>query len=99
MSFSLRPIILLCSSLYIFHPALIAQSPSPPELVRIPYTSHNQNEQKNFFLYLPAGYHTQTADHQWPVLLFLHGNGERGNGREDLDWVLREGPLYEAWIQ
>ncbi|MBK9983015.1 MAG: alpha/beta hydrolase [Saprospiraceae bacterium] len=32
-------------------------------------------------------------------MMFLHGNGERGNGREDLDWVMVHGPLYEAWIQ
>lgn len=32
-------------------------------------------------------------------MLFLHGNGERGDAREDLDWVLVHGPLYEAWIQ
>ena len=32
-------------------------------------------------------------------MLFLHGDGERGDGREDLDWVTVHGPLYEAWIQ
>jgi predicted peptidase len=31
--------------------------------------------------------------------MFLHGNGERGNGRDELDWVTVHGPLYEAWIQ
>jgi len=29
----------------------------------------------------------------------LHGNGERGNGKEDLDFVLFHGPIYEAWVQ
>ncbi|NNJ57947.1 MAG: prolyl oligopeptidase family serine peptidase [Lutibacter sp.] len=32
-------------------------------------------------------------------MLFLHGNGERGNGNDELDYVLIHGPLYEAWIQ
>jgi hypothetical protein len=32
-------------------------------------------------------------------MLFLHGNGERGNGRDELDYVISHGPLYEAWIQ
>jgi predicted peptidase len=32
-------------------------------------------------------------------LLFLHGNGERGNAKSDLDYLLKNGPLYEAWIQ
>jgi pimeloyl-ACP methyl ester carboxylesterase len=31
--------------------------------------------------------------------VFLHGNGERGNGQDELDYVLIHGPLYEAWIQ
>jgi hypothetical protein len=43
--------------------------------------------------------HDSDPDGRWPVMLFLHGNGERGNGKEDLDWVLTHGPLYEAWIQ
>ncbi len=32
-------------------------------------------------------------------MLFLHGNGERGDGGDDLDYLLRNGPLFEAWIQ
>ena len=31
--------------------------------------------------------------------MFLHGNGERGDAKADLDYVLTNGPLYEAWIQ
>jgi predicted peptidase len=31
--------------------------------------------------------------------MFLHGNGERGNGQGELGYVLKHGPLYEAWIQ
>jgi len=77
---------------------LFSQKWSPPELRRIPFTSHHNQEQKNFYLYLPEGF-DGNPDKKWPVILFLHGNGERGNSREDLDWILREGPLYEVWIQ
>jgi hypothetical protein len=27
------------------------------------------------------------------------GNGERGDGKADLDYVLTHGPLFEAWVQ
>ena len=33
------------------------------------------------------------------AVLFLHGGGERGDGREELNYVLWHGPLREAWIQ
>lgn len=32
-------------------------------------------------------------------MMFLHGNGERGNGTTELDFIMVHGPLYEAWIQ
>jgi hypothetical protein len=35
----------------------------------------------------------------WPVILFLHGGGERGDGKGDLDYGMRDGPLNEAWIR
>jgi len=71
--------------------------PTDPELLRIPYTSTLDQEQHHFFLYLPAGYKDRQND--WPVILFLHGDGERGNGNNELDYVMIHGPLYEAWIQ
>ena len=42
--------------------------------------------QKNYLLYLPKGY---PGESPWPLLLFLHGSGERGN---DIDRVKRHGP-------
>jgi poly(3-hydroxybutyrate) depolymerase len=39
-----------------------------------------------FFLYLPANYSSKQS---WPLLLFLHGSGQRGN---DLEWLKRSGP-------
>jgi predicted peptidase len=72
--------------------------PSSEKLLRKPYTSYVDQSQREYFVYLPRGYSSQ-PDKQWPVMLFLHGNGERGNGRDELDYVITHGPLYEAWIR
>lgn len=72
-------------------------SVSPAELTRVSHTSAATHAERDYFLYLPAGY--ASSDERWPVLLFLHGNGERGDGKADLDYLLKNGPLYEAWIQ
>ncbi|MEX0844664.1 MAG: prolyl oligopeptidase family serine peptidase [Balneolaceae bacterium] len=66
-------------------------------LERISYISQIEGVEREYFLYLPNGY--DMSDKDWPVLLFLHGNGERGNGRDELDFVLMHGPLMEAWAQ
>lgn len=54
--------------------------------------------ERDTFLYLPNGYDPASA-RLWPVLMFLHGNGERGDAKGELDYLLTNGPLYEAWIQ
>jgi len=75
--------------------------PSPSstaELLRESYQSSVDQSQREYFVYLPKGYHAK-PDKKWPVMLFLHGNGERGNGQDELDFVLMQGPLYEAWVQ
>jgi predicted peptidase len=41
----------------------------------------------NYLVYLPKGY--EDDDKEWPMLLFLHGSGERGN---DLNYLKRLGP-------
>jgi len=41
-----------------------------------------------FWLYLPADYST-TGENSWPLLLFLHGSGEKG---DDLELVKKHGP-------
>jgi predicted peptidase len=68
------------------------------QLLRISYISNVDNIERDFFLYLPNGY-SENPHKRWPVMLFLHGNGERGNGKDELDYVLIHGPLYEAWVQ
>lgn len=75
-------------------------SNSPAQLQRVPILSTVDQKERDFYLYLPKGYEQAVSQgKKLPVLLFLHGNGERGNGKEDLDWVTIYGPLYEAWIQ
>jgi predicted peptidase len=69
---------------------------SAPELRRISYRSTRTGKDRDYFVYLPPGHVTQKS---WPVMLFLHGNGERGDGKRELDYVLAHGPLYEAWVQ
>lgn len=69
-----------------------------PQLLRESYQSTVDQNQREYFVYLPSGYDVN-SDKKWPVMLFLHGNGERGNGHDELDFVLMQGPLYEAWVQ
>ena len=71
---------------------------SPEELLREAYQSSVDSSAREYFVYLPKGYHTQ-PEKNWPVMLFLHGNGERGNGQDELDFVMMQGPLHEAWVQ
>ena len=42
-----------------------------------------------FLIYLPKGYTSQETTKKWPLLLFLHGAGERG---DDLSLVKKHGP-------
>jgi predicted peptidase len=67
-----------------------------PQLLREAYFSNVTTKERGYFVYLPNGF---AARERWPVILFLHGNGERGDGLKDLDFVMVHGPLYEAWIQ
>ena len=71
---------------------------SPAELTRVSYVSEATGEERDYFVYLPQGYRSE-SEKKWPVMLFLHGNGERGDAKEELDFVLVHGPLYEAWFQ
>jgi predicted peptidase len=76
-------------------PAL-ARAPSGAQLRRVSYLSARTGEPRDYFVYLPPG-HAQRKG--WPVMLFLHGDGERGDARGELDYVLIHGPLFEAWCQ
>ncbi len=78
-------------------PAL-AEKGSTDQLLKLSYFSSATQTNREYFVYLPVGYNSENKK-LWPVMLFLHGHGQRGNGQEDLDYVLTHGPLMEAWIQ
>lgn len=69
-----------------------------PQLLRESYISEIEGEERDYFVYLPKGYES-SSDKNWPVLMFLHGNGERGNGKDELGFSMVHGPLMEAWAQ
>src|SRR5512140_2924602 len=53
--------------------------PSEPQLLRKSYQSTATQKERQYLLYLPPGYETD-KEKVWPVILFLHGSGERGDG-------------------
>ncbi len=94
---------LTTSCLYIFGLIILLNTAcekpdSPEQLIRESYISEIEGEERDYFVYLPKGYES-APDKNWPVLMFLHGNGERGNGKDELDFSMVHGPLMEAWVQ
>jgi len=79
-------------------PSPAAPAVSAAQLLRVSRMSSATHAERDYFLYLPAGYESSPGK-RWPVILFLHGNGERGDAKGELDFLLKNGPLYEAWIQ
>ena len=72
--------------------------PTPDQLLRKAYQSEATGQEREYYVYLPDGYDPNRSE-AYPVIFFLHGNGERGNGKEDLDYVLVHGPMFEAWFR
>lgn len=74
-------------------PAMTAPAQSTP-----PYSpqklewSVTRQHQLRYLLYLPPGYDADTAK-RWPLMLFLHGAGERGT---NVQVVAVHGPLLKA---
>ncbi|WP_341937774.1 carboxylesterase family protein [Marinimicrobium sp. C2-29] len=93
MVFSLWLVLAGCA-----HQSMHHDDRSTPSLERLAYESQLDGREREFFVYLPPGY-ADEPERDWPVMLFLHGNGERGNGRDELGFVLSHGPIYEAWVQ
>lgn len=60
----------------------VNQSPQSLNLV-------NSNEKLHYWLFLPEGYEPKGNDTKWPLMIFLHGHGERGS---DLAKVKQWGP-------
>lgn len=54
-------------------------------------TIHSQPLHLGYWRYLPPRYRDNPAE-RWPLMIFLHGFGERGDGEADLQRVLLHGP-------
>ncbi|HVS98607.1 MAG TPA: T9SS type A sorting domain-containing protein [Puia sp.] len=65
---------------------LAALAPAQVHTPRNISTGPNSN---GFYEYLPAGY--SSGNNTYPLIVFLHGSGEVGNGGSDLPLVLRHG--------
>jgi predicted peptidase len=62
-----------------------------PQLFTRTFRSALTGTERAYWLYLPRGYREDGP--AWPVILFLHGGGERG---EDPQKVLKNGPIREV---
>ena len=65
-----------------------SKSQAPPQIGQ---HAHAQNGQLNYLLFLPQDYGKEKAE-KWPLILFLHGIGERGDSLNDLDRLKVLGP-------
>lgn len=78
-------VVAFCFILFIDRPC-DAQSEERQAAKRLALTNGEHNEMQ-YLLYLPPDYESRAAE--WPLLLFLHGAGERG---DDLELVKVHGP-------
>jgi gliding motility-associated-like protein len=46
---------------------------------------------RGYYEFLPADYETSPPDKKYPCIIFLHGHGERGNGKDQITRVLAQG--------
>lgn len=86
-------LILLCISFFVNCKEFV----STEELNRSSYISSLDNSERMYYVYLPEGYHSHKTK-KWPAILFLHGDGERGDGLDELAYTRIHGPLFEAWV-
>ena len=67
-----------------------AEKPAPGIQVGQTFVSPtDESQQISYLLFLPCGY-CQAPEQGWPLMLFLHGSGERGT--DDLPLVKKHGP-------
>jgi hypothetical protein len=83
MKFFYKLSVTICLLLCILATNAVAQIQSPR------YIAINSNC-NGFYEYLPQGY--ETGNERYPLMVFIHGIGELGNGSTDLPKVLQNGP-------
>jgi len=77
----------VCACLFLFSvPRAYPQTLTPRNIT----TGSNSN---GFYEYLPAGYNP-SGSQTYPLMVFLEGVGEHGNGTTDLTRVLNNGPAH-----
>jgi predicted peptidase len=64
---------------------------SAPKTGQNAYTFGEDEHRLHYLLFLPAAYRGWPWE-KWPLILFLHGSGERGDSPEDLELVKKYGP-------
>lgn len=69
----------------------LAVEPMPGKQVpqSVTVKSGDASRELHYLLFLPKGYDASDKTKQWPLMLFLHGSGERG---ENLELVKMHGP-------
>lgn len=68
--------------------AAMSQSPVPNQAVKAFHFEARQTADLNYLLFLPSGYKS-SGSKKWPLMLFLHGAGERGT---NIALVAKHGP-------
>ncbi len=87
MIVSTRPFFLAVSMFVLSLPA-DADASADQKAHTFTHTIDNTEHSLGYLLYLPKGFEAE-KDRKWPVLLFLHGSGERGS---DVNLVKKHGP-------
>jgi len=67
------------------------RSTSPVKIGQHAYSTGRGRSRVNYLLFLPQDY-GQEPEKQWPLILFLHGRGKRGDSRKELELLKRDGP-------
>lgn len=95
-------LIALCSFMWLFYcsckkeaasTATLEDLPADTGGVHTPFHLGETNSPYGYYLYLPSAY--KSGRHHYPLLVFLHGSGEKGNSEsnpEILEKVLKNGP-------
>ena len=86
----LLPIILLFSLLAFQNYSAVGQINSNSDINKHTLKTLGHNNVKGYLEYLPPDYNTN-PDKRYPVIVFLHGTGERGNGTSQLYKVAKHG--------
>lgn len=72
-------------------PTAVVPTATPLQTGQHAYTLREGKPSVNYLLFLPRDYE-QEPQKRWPLIVFLHGLGERGDDLEDLELLKKHGP-------